>query len=359
MPAPFLLSRVLLQFDSKADDLLNELSAAAITPDGSLWVGSDEHLAIERLSLLESGIYGDHKPFLLNDFIDLFNDEDEVDIEGLDYAESYLWVTGSHSHKRKKPKGKKAHKDIERLTEIKTELNRYTIARIPVLNGELLQTCSLPDHPDESLTAAMLKKTADGNILIDALQTDEHLGAIISNLLPSKDNGFDIEGLAVHGSRLFLGLRGPVLCGWAIILEIEVETADASTLILNPIGQAGRLYKKHFFNLNGLGIRELCLHGEDLIILAGPTMALEGAMEVFRWHEALDRDDDSLSDSQSGDLEMLFDLPFTIGHDHAEGLALMPCLGESPALLIVYDSPNPERRSASNAVLMDVFRLPL
>jgi hypothetical protein len=358
MPDPFLLSRILLQFDSESDDLLNELSAAAITPDGSLWVGSDEYLAIERLSLLEPGVYGEHKPFFLKDLIELFNDDDEIDIEGMDYAESYLWFTGSHSRKRKKPKGKKAHKDIERLTEIKTELNRCTIARIPVLNGELLQSYSCAETADESLTAATLKKTPDGNVLLDALKSDEHLGPIISSLLPSKDNGFDIEGLAVHGSRLFLGLRGPVLRGWAIILEIEVALADPNTLVLNPVGEDGRLYKKHFLNLNGLGIRELCLEGDDLIILAGPTMALEGAMEVFRWHDALDRDDDSLSDQESGELEILFDLPFTIGYDHAEGLALTSCLGESPALLIVYDSPNPIRRTAANAIMMDIFRLP-
>ena len=47
----FLLSRVLLRFDlmcfdlmcfdhdSDAEDLVGELSAAAISPDGSLWVG--------------------------------------------------------------------------------------------------------------------------------------------------------------------------------------------------------------------------------------------------------------------------------------------------------------------------------
>ena len=31
--------------------------------------------------------------------------------------------------------------------------------------------------------------------------------------IPSNDNGFDVEGLAVSGNRVFLGLRGPVLAG--------------------------------------------------------------------------------------------------------------------------------------------------
>jgi len=43
MPESFLLSRVLIRFNGKADEPLGQdLSAAAFTPDGSLWVGSDE-----------------------------------------------------------------------------------------------------------------------------------------------------------------------------------------------------------------------------------------------------------------------------------------------------------------------------
>ena len=44
--------------------------------------------------------------------------------------------------------------------------------------------------------------------------------------LPSKDNGLDIEGLAVLGNRVYLGLRGPVLRGRAIILELELEESE-------------------------------------------------------------------------------------------------------------------------------------
>ncbi|MNG03413.1 hypothetical protein D3C84_864920 [compost metagenome] len=35
-------------------------------------------------------------------------------------------------------------------------------------------------------------------------------------------------------------------------------------------------YRKHFFALNGLGFRDLCTSGDDLLILAGPTMDLDG-----------------------------------------------------------------------------------
>ena len=67
-------------------------------------------------------------------------------------------------------------------------------------------------------TAASLEKMNGHNQLIEALAEDEHLGPFLQMGLPSKDNGFDIEGLAVQGNQVFLGLRGPVLRGWAIIL---------------------------------------------------------------------------------------------------------------------------------------------
>lgn len=42
MPQSFLLSRVLLCFANKSDELLNHLSAVALTPEGNLWVESKE-----------------------------------------------------------------------------------------------------------------------------------------------------------------------------------------------------------------------------------------------------------------------------------------------------------------------------
>lgn len=357
MPACFLLGRVLLHFGTASDDLQGELSAAAVTPDGSLWVGSDESILIERLSPIEPHIFGNHRPFAVGDFVPLFNQKDEIDVEGLDYADNYLWLTGSHSTKRKKVKGKDLAKDLQRLATVQTESNRYTLARIPVFNGELLKSFTPPDLPDQPRHAALLQTTDDKNVLIDALHDDPHLGPFLSFPLPAKENGFDIEGLAVQHNRVFLGLRGPVLRGWAMILEIEVAEQEPGVLTLHEIGAAGRLYKKHFVDLNGLGIRELCLNDDDLIILAGPTMDLEGAMRVFLLNDVLDLPEDSVTEQDGQRLEVLFDIPFTIGSDHAEGLALFPCLGRSDALLVVYDSPDPARRPEPHAVYADVFRL--
>jgi len=358
MTESFLLSRVLLQFNGKADNPLGEdLSAIAITPDNCLWVASDETRTLECLSPTAPYVYSNHQQFLLKNFIDLFNQEDEIDIEGMDYDSPYLWLIGSHSTKRKKVKGKDLEKDLNKLATIKTEPNRYLLARIPVQDKKLFKSGSHPEQTDKKITSAVLQKTDDGNLLIDALKTDQHLGIFLSSPIPSKENGFDIEGLAVCGDRLFIGLRGPVLRGWAIILEIEVEEREPGILTLKPIGQEGKPYKKHFLDLDGLGVRDLCLSGSDLIILAGPTMTLDGALKIFRLPNVLKRPENSLSAQKEGELELLFNLPFRLGTDHAEGLTLFPCLEQENSLLVVYDSPDEMRKLKSNALFADVFQL--
>ena len=351
----FLLSRILLNFEAMADDVISDISAAAFSPDGNLWVGSDEMIGVERLSPIGDRQYGNHQRFLLQNYIELFNTDDEIDIEGMDYSEGYLWLTGSHSTKRKKVKGKTDAKDLDRLATITTDLNRFILARIPIIDGELVKSCSPVE--DKQLSAACLQTTDKRNILFELLSEDRHLKPFINAGIPSKDNGLDIEGLIVRGNKLFLGLRGPVLRGWAIILELETELTEPGILSFKAIGEDGARYKKHFFNLNGLGIRELCVRADDIIILAGPTMDLEGEMQVFCWQDALDNLDDLIHSQDNGDLTALFDLPFTIGSDHAEGLALYSYLETDDSLMVFYDSPNEQRLRQDKQIFVDVFKL--
>lgn len=353
----FLLTRVLLQFEQRSDDIVSDISAAAVSDDGSLWIGSDEMVGVERLSPVGCHSFGKHQRFLLKDYIELF-DDDEIDIEGMDFADGYLWLTGSHSTKRKKPKGKDLETDLERLATITTDLNRFILARIPVVNGELIKSCAPVEG--ETLTAACLQTIGDRNLLFELLKEDVHLKPFITSGIPSKDNGLDIEGLAMaSNNRLFLGLRGPVLRGWAVILEIQLTESEPGVLVLQEITDEGAKYKKHFLDLNGLGIRELCLQESDLIILAGPTMAVEGEMEVFRWKNAVNdsSNNDNIHQQDEDSLFPLFDLPFTVGSDHAEGLVLYSCWGEKNSLMVFYDSPDNRRLREDKQILVDVFQI--
>jgi hypothetical protein len=208
--------------------------------------------------------------------------------------------------------------------------------------------------------------------LIDALASDPHIGpflphedlgkkgdekdkAPLSRSIPSKDNGFDIEGLAVRGNRLFVGLRGPVVRGWAIVLELEV-TVEPPALILSKIGPNGQSYRKHFLRLDGLGVRDLCWHGDDLLILAGPTMDLDGPVRLFRWRGVAAFKNETITPRES--LELLLDLPYGEGEDHAEGMTIIDDEGTSPLVLVVYDSPGKIRRVGETTVYADLFTLP-
>ena len=354
-PQHFLLTRVLLDFAAESSAIISDISAAAFSNERNLWIGSDEMIGVERLSKLGCHSYGDHKRFLLEDYIELFNTEDEIDIEGMDFADGYLWLTGSHSTKRKKPKKDDLETNLDRMATITTDLNRFILARIPVLKDELIKSYSPQD--DEVLTAACLETTESRNILYEALAQDRHLQPFITASIPSKDNGLDIEGLAVKEGRLFLGLRGPVLRGWAIILELEPVETEPGVLGLKEIGENGAKYIKYFLDLNGLGVRELCWQDDDLIILAGPTMSVEGEMQVFRWRDAAQSKSETIQKQDEDELYPLFDLPFTIGTDHAEGLALYSCWKENDGLMVFYDSPDPNRLQQEGTVFADVFQI--
>jgi hypothetical protein len=128
------------------------------------------------------------------------------------------------------------------------------------------------------------------------------------------------------------------------------------TLALDKIGPQGRPYRKHFLDLGGLGIRDLCADGADLLILAGPAMNLDGPVRIFRWPGGTAKDEETVvwGDELGG---RALTIPHGVGTDHAEGMALVP--GASPpSVLVVYDSPAEGRKVGANAVHADVFGLP-
>ncbi len=345
--------------------LTDGLSAAVQIGD-ALWLANDESLSLEKLSRLPDSVecvrFGCHQQVPLSDFLQLPLPPDpdapdgqkiqEADVEGLAYHDGYLWLVGSHSLKRKKPDPQAtAEKNSNRLTKVTGDGNRYLLARIPwqAATQALART---DDH--ERRSAARLSGTAHGNELTQALADDEHIGPFLA--IPGKDNGFDIEGLAVTDDRAFIGLRGPVLRGWAIILELALEQTEAFTLSLKPIGSSGRRYRKHFLDLRGLGLRDLCVWGSDLLILAGPPLAQAGPFSVFRWRGGAESGGGDAS-TFNDDLPVVFDLPVS-EREQPEGITLFSSgAGSDPQLLAVYDSTSPSRRASANAVKADLFAL--
>ena len=339
-------SQVLLNFTVEADVVRTSLSAVRHI-EHYLWFGCDETATLERLTLTHDQAT-DHHHFDISDFLKLPNGkEEEVDIEGIAYADYYLWFVGSHSLKRKLVKPEKTPEaNIKRLRKIEREENRYTLGRIPLVDGQLFTACPHPEKPDLLLTAAQLKRKKGGNELTDRLEDDRHLGDFLKAKIPGKDNGFDIEGLEVLGDRLLIGLRGPVLRGWSVLLELVLEETDLGVLGLQKLKGSKERYRKHFLDLGGLGIRELCLWGDKLLILAGPTMTLSGTVRVFALPlTALQAEDTLLKPS------IVLEVPYGKGCDRAEGITLLE--PDQQELLIVYDAPAPERLQGDHAVFGD------
>ena len=142
-----------------------------------------------------------------------------------------------------------------------------------------------------------------------------------------------------------------MLRGWAVILELEVtekgRNSKSTGLKLRRIGPDGERYRKHFLDLDGLGIREMSLEGDDLLILAGPTMDLDGPVVLYRWRGAWNQRKEPVIPRDR--LERVMDIPYGAGIDHAEGATLFDRPGEPPAVLVVYDNPAPDRLAPDGA----------
>jgi len=360
-----------LEFSEHVEELTGGLSAVLLAGE-DLWVACDELTSVERLTLSGGDRFAGQRSFELADLLDLpaFGKEkvdQEIDIEGLASEGGYLWLVGSHSIKRKnvsveKDRNDPDEKNIDKLRKTEAEGNRFLLARVPLMRedetGESVLTLATPDGAleaaqlpctltENALTRAILEKDEDG-------KPDLHLSPWLG--LPGKDNGLDIEGLAVAGERVFLGLRGPVLRGWAVVLELQVGDAGASELRLKKIGPKGRAYRRHFLNLGGLGVRDLCRDGDDLLVLAGPPMTHDGPVQVFRWPGGAAQDKETVvwPDEFKGPA---LTIPHGAGVDRAEGITLLAG-GNSSSLLVVYDAPSENRKVGDAAVRADIFELP-
>lgn len=337
------------------------LSGAAFSGSDWLWVAGDEACGLDRLQRLtpegdEQLRFGAPVNFPLAELLDLPGAaEDEADLEGLALAEGYLWVVGSHGIKRKNAKpGKYASENARRLAKLALDPNRRLIARIPV-EADAAGQPVLRSRTLDGRSALRLKGDALDNELTRLLADDLHLAPFLA--IPGKDNGLDIEGLAVMGSRLLLGLRGPVLRGWSGLLEIALEERGGQ-LRLAALDKDGTKLRKHFLQLNGLGVRDLHFSGDDLYILAGPTMVLDGAIRIFRWADArsqlaANREACSFQEALSLHLE----LPHGQGCNRAEALCELPpeLAGAQRHWLALYDAPGPERCEGEYTVFGDLL----
>lgn len=322
----------------------DSVSAMALVGE-HLYVGSDEGIVLDRLSAMAPDRYGQAEIFPLLDALDLPNrsgEDDEIDIEGLDVDGDWLWLVGSHTWTRGKPKDD----PVRDLELVRANPNRHVLARLKLAAGG-----GIVAGPTGAARLRIGKKQGQ---LPKGLRRDAHLKPFMK--LPSKENGFDVEGIAAKAGRVMLGLRGPVLRGIAIVLEVAPVDGGTGRLELGLLDDSDQLYRKHFLDLGGNGIRDLHRDRDDLLILAGPTADLDGRCSIWRWRDPWSETASSFT-APGSRLERLMRIPVGNDDDHPEAFVILPTAG-CREIMIGYDAPAAGRKLDKGPVYADVFVLP-
>lgn len=317
------------------DDPIDDLSAAVRVGE-TLFLGSDEGVGIERLRQDGDGWAG-CGPVALAECLRV-DAGAEADIEGLAEDDGWLWVLGSHARTRPKlERGEDQRLDLKAYARLKDTRARCLLARLPLVPSRGAEHLVEPVRRAGDRRAQMLKQTRHGNALARMLRKDPLIGPFTR--IPAKEGGVDLEGIAAAFPRIALGMRGPVIQTYAVLLEFLVAERGKGGLAID-----GPVYKR-MLDLEGLGIRDLKRIGDDLLILAGPTTALDGPCAVYRWRDWMNAPPAHEHTVRLHRPERIIELGFGRGDDHPEALAIMQGEGERH-LLVVCDTPAARRFDA-------------
>jgi hypothetical protein len=233
--------------------------------------------------------------------ISLLADPDtEIDMEGAASDSQHVYIVGSHSIRRTRlDEDGNYKKNRKRLTRVRPHAESYHLYRLTLSDsGALIE-----------------KESID---LREILQSDEVLGPFFT--VPGKENGIDIEGVAVKDGRLFVGFRGPVLRGNLVpVISLHFDRPEE--------------YVLKFVQLGGRGIRDLVAVEDGFLILAGPVGDGDGSYQFYRWNG---------EDCVPGRQELLCSIE-AIGQlevapgDKPEGVAVLSENAHAWQLLIVSD----------------------
>ena len=259
-------------------------------------IGDDEENVIQLLKPSGNDEYQVDKTIVLSD-------GGEMDIEGIAVDGKFVYVMGSHSSKRKRVKANKTYdENRERLTVIDDEKKRDRVYRV-----------ELSGHDVDSSTSPIK--------LRDAIKSDEILGAFCE--IPSKENGVDIEGLAVRSGWLYAGFRGPVLRdNYVPVMKFQFDEDNLGTELL-------------FVNLGGRGIRAMTEVSDGFLMIAGPMGDGSASFQLYHWdgRDCIPRSDEP---HKQGVCLLLGGIPVP-PETKAEGIVLLKEENDRYEVLIVFD----------------------
>jgi hypothetical protein len=348
-----------------AKDRSRIANISAVAPvDDDIWTASDEGASIERLTRGPAR-FSRAENFDLVKLFPAFKaanetirgrggaKKPEADLEGLAWDEERrrLWLVGSHCRSRgnlDSVKPAQLRKRVRRTLD--TAPLRTLLGFVPLRDdGRPVSNSGLALPLGEEKGSLRTAIEGEGGYLADALKW------------PAKENGLDIEGIAVDDTEILLGLRGPAAGGFAIVMRLSVEIGDKALSLRKRNRQP---YRLSFLQLNGLGIRDLVREGEDVLVLAGPSMDLDAPFALYRWRGAFGgaSSKDEKVKLGTGHLEFLFD--FEPAKRLAQAGRVHPCerpegigLVDKSKLIVVHDRPYEWRlrpKGTQTADLMDV-----
>jgi hypothetical protein len=275
-----------------------DISALAIVGD-YLVIGSDE---TNRCQILKANNGG--YTLLPGGDVVLADNDQEVDIEGICRRGRQVYVVGSHSYVRPRLHKEETYaNNREQIEKIRVHPTRDVLARFSLQE----------DGKAVSIEKTSLRSVIDANPVLRSFAR-----------IPGKENGVNIEGLAIKGGELYIGFRSPVLHdNYVPVLICDFEHVDAAKLI--------------YVNLKGLGIRDLTAASEGFLILAGPMGDGPGSYRIFYWN-GFDCLPGVERREKPGEIRELCRIP-QVGNEHAEGIVITKDEERFYEFLIVFDGP--------------------
>jgi Protein of unknown function (DUF3616) len=298
-------------------------NVSAVAAAGTyLWTASDEMRTVECLEPDGEGyrIRGQFQLDKLFPGLPGAQGELEADVEALDVAHGRLWVCGSHALTRRS-----RSKDDADYVEPRI---RKRPSRALLGSVKLSEDGGAVSAPGQALPYRGVGS------LRAMLGADPHVAPFMD--LPSKENGLDIEGMAIFRRKIYLGMRGPVVDNIALVAAISI----------GPGLTIGDRHVLHFVDLGGLGVRDLTRWGAGILILAGPVNGADGPFKLLHW-----------TPRRTGKIQTadpVRDLP--AGIDHPEGICALQ-RGRSHGLVVLYDTKGDMRISGTRC-RADWIRLP-
>ncbi|WP_306150098.1 MULTISPECIES: DUF3616 domain-containing protein [unclassified Roseibium] len=168
----------------------------------------------------------------------------EIDAEGAAYGDGYFYIVGSHGLSRKKAEFNPSSFFLFRFSvDEETGFPEFEFSKKKVA----------PDIERTDALRAILKGAPDP------------IGQYAEKPLGEGGGGVNIEGLAYHDGRLYIGLRGPSVEGRAFLRSVNVDALFSNSkpdldVIELALG-------------SGTGVRDLAAVSDGLIVLSGPVQS--------------------------------------------------------------------------------------